>query len=310
LDVLKGRHEVKAFVSNDKIEGLAPLSEVVKAKEALAGVNGGFYNYEGRPLGAVMVDGQMVSEPLYNRATLGITRTGEVLIDNIKWRGLLNTENNNNIVIDAVNRKPNSENEIIMYNKYFGKKTPQFQQETLELTIENEVVTKVERGSLIQNSIPEDGFVVKIFTGLNDYTAFQEGKDVQYTNVFNPAWHKEDVINIMGGGPKLVTDGEVAVTGDLENFSQDITAGRAPRTVVGITEDKHLLFVTVDGRQPELSIGMTLQEMAQYLTELDVTEAMNLDGGDSSQLVIRGYTFNNPSGYRDIATGILIKKQQ
>ena len=310
LDVLKGRHEVVSFVSNDKIEGLAPLAEVVREKEALAGVNGGFYNYEGRPLGAVMVDGQMVSEPLYNRATLGITRTGEVLIDNIKWKGLLNTENNNNIVIDAINRKPNNENEIIMYNQYFGKQTPQFQQETLELVIENDVVTKVERGSLIQNSIPEDGFVVKIFAGLDDYTAFQEGKDVKYTNVFNPAWHKEDVRNIMGGGPKLVTDGEVAVTGDLENFSQDITAGRAPRTVVGITEDKHLLFVTVDGRQPELSIGMTLQEMAQYLTELNVTEAMNLDGGDSSQLVIRGYTFNNPSGYRDIATGILIKKQQ
>jgi exopolysaccharide biosynthesis protein len=36
---------------------------------------------------------------------------------------------------------------------------------------------------------------------------------------------------------------------------------------------------------------------------------MNLDGGDSSQMVIRGYTFNNPSGYRDIATGILIKKK-
>jgi len=310
LDVLKGRHEVVSFVSNDKIEGLAPLAEVVREKEALAGVNGGFYNYEGRPLGAVMVDGQMVSEPLYNRATLGITRTGEVLIDNIKWKGLLNTENNNNIVIDAVNRKPNSENEIIMYNQYFGKQTPQFQQETLELVIENDVVTKVERGSLIQNSIPEEGFIVKIFAGLDGYTAFQEGKDVKYTNVFNPAWHKEDVRNIMGGGPKLVTDGEVAVTGDLENFSQDITAGRAPRTVVGITENKHLLFVTVDGRQPELSIGMTLQEMAQYLTQLNVTEAMNLDGGDSSQLVIRGYTFNNPSGYRDIATGILIKKQQ
>ena len=309
LNTFKGRHQVVPFVSNDKIAGLASLTEVVKQKEALVGINGGFYNYEGRPLGTVMIEGEMVSEPLYNRAALGITKTGEVLINNLNWRGLLTTSNNNNIVIDAVNRKPNNENEIILYNKFYGEKTPQFEQNSIEFKVENNVITKVEQGSLIESEIPEDGFVVKIFTKENNFTAFKQGKEVQYKNIFNPSWHEEDVVNIMGGGPKLITDGKVTVTGKLEEFSQDITTGRAPRTAVGLTKDNHLVFVTIDGRQPELSIGMTLQELAQYLKSLNVTEAMNLDGGDSSQLVIRGYTFNNPSGYRDIATGILIKKR-
>ncbi len=309
LDVFKERHQVIPFVSNDEITGVAPLAKVVRDKEALVGVNGGFYNSAGKPLGTVMINGQMVSEPLYNRAALGITKTGEVLINNLKWRGILTTSNNN-IIIDAVNRKPNNENEIILYNKYYGSKTPQFKQESVEFVIQNSRISKVVSGSMIQNEIPTDGFVVKIFTEENPFDAFKQGKKVEYKNIFNPAWHKEDVVNIMGGGPKLITDGKVTVTGELEEFSQDITAGRAPRTAVGITEDNHLLFVTVDGRQPKLSIGMTLEELAQYLKELNMQEAMNLDGGDSSQLVIRGYTFNNPSGYRAIATGILIKERE
>jgi len=310
LDLFKGRHQVIPFVSNEEIPGLAPLVKVVREKEALVGVNGGFYNSEGKPLGTVMIDGQMVSEPLYNRAALGITKTGEVLINNLKWRGILTTSNNNNIVIDAVNRKPNNENEIILYNKYYGSKTPQFKQQSVEFIIQNNRISKVDSGSMIQNEIPTDGFVVKIFTEENTFNAFKQGEKVEYKNIFTPAWHKEDVVNIMGGGPKLITDGKVTVTGKLEEFSQDITTGRAPRTAVGITEDNHLLFVTVDGRQPKLSIGITLEELAKYLKELKMEEAMNLDGGDSSQLVIRGYTFNNPSGYRAIATGILIKKRE
>lgn len=310
LDVFKGRHQVISFVSNDKIPGLAHLPKVVNQKEALVGINGGFYNYEGKPLGAVMVEGQMVSEPLSNRSALGITKTGEVFIDNLKWRGLLTTSNNNNIVIDAVNRKPNNENEIILYNKYYGSKTPKFKKQAVEFIIEDSIISKVDIGSAVQNEIPEKGYIVKLSAEENTYDAFKEGKEVEYNNVFNPDWHKEDVVNIMGGGPKLITGGEVTVTGNLEEFSHDITTGRAPRTAVAITEENHLLFVTVDGRQPDLSIGMTLEELANYLKGLNVEEAMNLDGGDSSQLVIRGYTFNNPSGYRDIATGILIKKRE
>jgi exopolysaccharide biosynthesis protein len=309
LDTLKGRYEVLSALSNDKISGLESLSSLVKNNEALVGINGGFYNYQGKPLGLVMVDGDIVSEPLYNRAALGITKTGEILIDNISWRGVLKTTNNENIIIDAVNRNPNNENEIILYNQYFSDKTPLFQQYTTEIVVQKGIITDVKKGESIQSDIPEDGFVVKIFNGKDQYNNFTIFKKVHYLNVFNPDWQKKDVVSIMAGGPKLITDGNVDITGQKEQFNTDITQGRAPRTAVGITYDQQLLFVTVDGRQPEISIGMTLEELADYLKTLDVKEAMNLDGGDSSQMVIRGYTFNNPSGYRDIATGILIKKK-
>jgi len=309
LDTLKGRYEVLSALSNDKISGLESLSSLVKTNEALVGINGGFYNYQGKPLGLVMVDGNIVSEPLYNRAALGITKTGEILIDNISWRGVLKTSNNENIIIDAVNRNPNNENEIILYNQYFSDKTPLFQQYTTEIVVQKGIISDIKKGESIQSDIPEDGFVVKIFNEDNLYSEFRIFKKVHYLNVFNPDWQKKDVVSIMAGGPKLITDGKVDITGQKEQFNTDITRGRAPRTAVGITYDQQLLLVTIDGRQPEISIGMTLEELADYLKTLNVKEAMNLDGGDSSQMVIRGYTFNNPSGYRDIATGILIKKK-
>lgn len=309
LNTLKGRHKVTSFISNNKIEGLSPLAEVVNQENALVGVNGGFFTHSGTPLGVVMIDGDMVTEPLYNRAALGITKSGEIMIDNVKWRGLLKTNDNSNIIIDAVNRKPNNEQEIILYNRFYGEKTPQFNQFSTEFIVVEDRIVKVDKGELINNTIPKEGFVIKIFNSDSEaYSSFESGEEVEYKNVFTPNWHEEDIVNIMGGGPKLISEGEVTITGKIENFRSDIINGRAPRTAVGVTEDDHLLFIMVDGRQPELSVGITLENLAQYLKKLGVKEAMNLDGGDSSQLVIRGYTFNNPSGYREIGTGILIKK--
>ncbi|MCF8008177.1 MAG: phosphodiester glycosidase family protein [Halanaerobiales bacterium] len=309
LDLLKSRYLVTPFLSNDKIEGLAPLPEVIKSNTALAGINGGFFSSDGKPLGVLMINGIMVTEPLYNRTALGITKTGEILIDALQWKGILTTKNNNNIILDAVNRKPNHKNEIIVYNSYFNDKTPLSNQYTVEYVIKNNIISKVDKGKNIQNQIPSDGYIVKIFNKENIVKEFKTGNEVIYRDIFKPDWHQQKVISIIGGGPCLVKDGEVYVSGTLEQFKNDIIEGKAPRTAVGITEQKHLLFITVDGRQPKLSVGITLKNLADYLVQLGVRDALNLDGGDSSQMVIRGYTFNNPSGYRDIATGLLIKKK-
>ncbi len=56
-----------------------------------------------------------------------------------------------------------------------------------------------------------------------------------------------------------------------------------------------LLIVTVDGRQPGYSEGMTLSEFAKFLLSLGCTDAMNLDGGGSTTMVVRGRIVNSPS---------------
>ncbi|MBI3174263.1 MAG: phosphodiester glycosidase family protein [Chloroflexi bacterium] len=62
-----------------------------------------------------------------------------------------------------------------------------------------------------------------------------------------------------------------------------------PRTAIGTSANGRWLYlVVVDGRQPFYSEGMTFAELANLLDGLGVANAMSLDGGGSSTMVIQG----------------------
>ena len=106
----------------------------------------------------------------------------------------------------------------------------------------------------------------------------------------NPNW--DGVKHIISGGPYLLKNGDVYVDVAAEKLNS--ITGRNPRTAIGITADKNLVLVTVDGRE-ENSIGMTLTELATYMKSIGCIEGMNLDGGGSSIMYIKGNIVNNPS---------------
>ena len=73
--------------------------------------------------------------------------------------------------------------------------------------------------------------------------------------------------------------------------------------------DGRIVLVTVGGRQPYHSLGMTLAELAAYLRQLGATDALNLDGGGSTTLVVRGTVVNLPSdetGERPVSDVLLV----
>ena len=115
-------------------------------------------------------------------------------------------------------------------------------------------------------------------------------KDVEVKLNTNPDWN--GVKHIISGGPYLIKNGEIYV--DVTEEKLSAITGRNPRTAIGITEDKNLILITVDGRE-ENSVGMTLTELANYMKSIGCVEAMNLDGGGSSVMYIRGNIVNNPS---------------
>jgi exopolysaccharide biosynthesis protein len=70
--------------------------------------------------------------------------------------------------------------------------------------------------------------------------------------------------------------------------------------------------VTVDGRQSE-SVGMSLAEFAELMISLGITEGLNLDGGGSTTMVIRGSIVNSPSdasGERPVANAVLLMERR
>ncbi len=123
-----------------------------------------------------------------------------------------------------------------------------------------------------------------------------------------PDWLSQGVAWAVGGGPRLVKDGKVHVTSGEERFRADVSAGRAPRTAAGVTADGKLLLVAVTGRQAYYSIGVTLEELANLMIELGARDALNLDGGGSSTMVVREYVMNTPSDgtERRVADAILV----
>jgi hypothetical protein len=121
---------------------------------------------------------------------------------------------------------------------------------------------------------------------------------------------------VVGGGPRLLRAGRVSVTAAAEGFRppqapaffRSFVAGRQPRTLAGVRADGTLLLVTVDGRLPGWSVGMTLPEAARLMRTLGARDALNLDGGGSSTMVVRGEVVNRPADRveRRVSDGLFV----
>ncbi len=90
-------------------------------------------------------------------------------------------------------------------------------------------------------------------------------------------------------------DGKARVTADEEGFFGSYLRDQHPRTAAGRTADGALILMVVDGRQAE-SRGATLDELATLMLDVGAVDALNLDGGGSSTLVVNGMLVNRPAG--------------
>jgi hypothetical protein len=108
------------------------------------------------------------------------------------------------------------------------------------------------------------------------------------------------VFDAVGGDPILLLDGA----------STQVCAAcaRQPRTAIGVTATGKILLVVIDGRRPGWSRGATLGELRTIMRDLGAVDAMNLDGGGSSEMVVKGKVVNRPSdGHeRRITNAVLI----
>ena len=94
-------------------------------------------------------------------------------------------------------------------------------------------------------------------------------------------------------GPLLLSDG--VVQGNDEGFSNSLLSVRHPRSVVGLTADGEWFFLAVDGRNGLHAAGATMSELTDILRSYEVPYALNLDGGGSTELIVRGRLFTSPS---------------
>jgi len=297
VDVTPGSgYMIKPVLSNDAITGLERLQSMAERNQAIAAVNGSYFALNGEILGLLKIDGEIVSTSDVDRTALGVLPDGKILIDQSEYKGSIHLPNGTAIAITGVNHERGAD-DLILYNNYYDSMTSTNQYGS-DYILSNGKITAIAHGNA---AIPPGGVVLSAHGIMEKSMAgLKVGDTIKITQTLGDVWDKTTYA--IGAGPRLVKNGSVFLTSKEENFPADITSGRAPRTAVGTTKDGHILLLVVDGRQ-QLSTGMTLLELAQFIQEWGAVDAMNLDGGGSSEMVINGMAVNKPSDGRERSVG-------
>ncbi|HTE28408.1 phosphodiester glycosidase family protein [Flavitalea sp.] len=143
-----------------------------------------------------------------------------------------------------------------------------------------------------------------IAAGTNPDPAFKDLK------TFNK-WKRWKMETAIGGGPVLVQNKKIRVTSKEEQMFVNGENDRHPRTAMGYTSNNKLIILLVQGRFPGEAEGVTLHEEAEILLSLGCVEALNLDGGGSSSMLVNGHQTIKPSdkgNERPVPGVFLIKK--
>lgn len=121
------------------------------------------------------------------------------------------------------------------------------------------------------------------------------------------AWQQAD--DVIGGAGLLVEAGLPVTDFAVERMRDDFPVVRHPRSLIGVDGDDAVWLVAVDGRRPDHSVGMSFAELQRLCAYLGLRDALNLDGGGSTTLVVQGEVVNRPTdrtGPRAVSDAIVV----
>ena len=118
------------------------------------------------------------------------------------------------------------------------------------------------------------------------------GKPASVNYNFSEFWNVKEALH---AGPVLIHNGKIKISTEQEVFFNTPVDGVQPRSAIGYKENGDTVMMVVDGRQVD-SRGVYLKELAMLMKQFDCIEALNLDGGGSSSLIVDGSLINKPIG--------------
>ncbi|MGN6530554.1 MAG: phosphodiester glycosidase family protein [Ginsengibacter sp.] len=133
-----------------------------------------------------------------------------------------------------------------------------------------------------------------------------------HSGISSPSFQKWKMKTAIGGGPVLVQNGEIKITNNEERkFGGKAVDNLEPRTAIGYTKDQKMIILVCEGRSADAA-GLSLVQLAKIFKDLNCVEALNLDGGGSSCLLINGKETNTPSAkgvQRPVPSVFLIERK-
>jgi hypothetical protein len=302
------------------------VDAIAQRHQAIAAINGGFFNVKnGEPQSVLKVNGELVSDATLVRAAVAIVAGAgareRLYFDQISAKMDVRFKmdaQSTSVAIDGVDTT-RERGKLMLY-------TPKYHADTdtatngIEWVLQGNPLKVVDvRKDLGKTVIPRDGLVLS-YGGLDvpprlDWLA--QGTVVTFATTWKvlngtPVARFEEARDVINGAGLLVRDGVTMsnwlATEALQPAS--FTDVRHPRTMMGLDRRGYLWLIAVDGRQPDHSVGMTFVEEIALCKRLDLVDAINLDGGGSTTMVVGGQIVNQPSdaaGPRPVSDAILVK---
>jgi len=304
---------LRAVLSNDEVAGQDPIvertSSMCQRVHCLVAVNGDFAGGDDQPLGGLLTGGELLRSPSPSELQLSVGADGALSAGALTWSGTLMPTDLEPLTLAGVNVAPAADG-LTLYTPAYGPAAPAPTAPTTLVslrTVKPAGALQVGQTMMVEVTglteelagsatapIPADGGVLAGRGPAAEALRSLWGR-VQSGRVSSRALLRLDtqagVAESLGGSPMLIKDGARW----FADAANDFTRGRQPRTLVGWNPAGEKWLVTVDGRQPETSVGMTLAEAADLLLGLGATDGINLDGGGSTTFVDAATVVNTPS---------------
>lgn len=313
------RVRLKAALAQEKIVGTETVSAMADRHGAIAAINAGFFAPNGDPTGLLQVDGELVSDTARPRGAvaLDVDASGRtrLLFDVVTAQV--------RVVFDDGQALPVAGVDTVRHRGKLMLFTPKYHEHTntaangIEWVVSGSPpIVRERRTDAGSTPIPGDGFVLS-FGGLDPpppLDRLDAGARIRIERRFATrhgtpaeAWAASD--HVIGGAGLLVRDGRHFGEWAIEDLRPGFTTERHPRTLIGTDSAGALWLVTIDGRNAQLSVGMTFAELQRLAQRLRLQNALNLDGGGSTTMVVGGAIVNHPSdptGPRKVSDALLV----
>jgi len=316
LYVVPNQVSIRAVKAGKGTLGRETVSEIAKRWHALAAVNGGFFRiggpFDGEPVGVLKTDSHWLSDSPIPRGVIGWDRSGGNLrIERLQTEWGIRTRIGE-IPVGGINRPPSPEL-VVLYTSKFGKPVPGGG--GFRVRVENDRILDTRSDGDLEAGPAQ--FVLWVGSEVSFPAAdLRPGDPVEIIRTFRSAEGKllanavwEEMDYIVGGTPVLIRTGKPVGDYSSERIQPGFVSKRHPRTAVGVLPDGRWVFLVADGRRPDHSIGLTLEELTDLMLEIGCVDALNLDGGGSSTFFFNGQVRNlpsDPTGERPVSDAILV----
>jgi hypothetical protein len=264
----------------DGMQGLSNLAQLARSEQALIAVNGGYFNRVNRlPLGALRDNGRWLSGPILNRGAMGWTQASLPSFGRLSLEDTIVDSSGQRWPVLAVN-SGYVQRGLSRYTADWGRSYQAISGTEMGVLVRHGSVSQRFELGQLNGGVPlaQGDLLLVARGGLN--LPWMPGEQVSLSS--RPSNPLGELPYAMGGGPLLLQDAQVVLNGAVEGFSSGFLSQGAPRTVVG-SDGRQLWLVTLQGVS---DAGPTLLQSAQLLKQLGLRDALNLDGGSSTGLVV------------------------